>query len=314
MQITSQTLKRLRTGATMSQDDLAEASGVSKKTIARIETGKHAPHPTTIQRLAMALKVRVDDLTREPTEKEDGDFLEAGLRPLKTWIDGETALSFQMVEDVYGIPLASQVDMAPLFAAVLAEASLEWRRKRLAEIDDAAERLMSLGAGHLSFANAAYHVEDAAIEEGLSISSRDVFGKAIGEAAFDYGYDPSSNNPFADFLKYFVKSLGKTQITVDQNETGKLNETGFPDYRIAPDRIEELTGGEAIAEHALLRGHAVVSDIPKELLKPENRAKRAEWLSSRVPDQERARLKAQQEFLSTLIVEAFGSTGGDDAA
>ena len=315
MPIKPQILKRLRAAATMSQDDLAEASGVSKKTIARIEAGRHAPHPHTIQQLARALKVTVDDLAKEPTDNEDGDFLNAGLRPLKTWVDGETALSFQMVEDVYGIPITSQVEMAPLFAAVLAEASLNWRSKRLTEIDDAAERLMSLGAGHLSFANAAYRVQDAAIEEGLSITSRDVFGKMIGETAFDYGYDPSRNNPFADYLKTFVKSLGTTQIAIDHNETGKLNDTGFPDYRIAADRIDELTGGDTIAEHALLRGHAVVSDIPPDLLKSKNPTERAEWLAAQVPEDERARLKARRDELSRTIHNAFGSSVGEgDAA
>lgn len=318
MQIRPDTLKLLRSRATMSQDDLADASRVSKKTIARIETGKSQPNAITVQRLATALKVKPEDLAKDPAERSDDESVlrDAGLRPLKTWIDGETALAFQMVENVYGISIASQVDMAPLFTALLAEGSLEWRRKRLAEIDEATDQLMTLGSGHLSFANAAISVQDGSIREGLSIKIRDIFGKTVGDDVFDWGYDTSRNNPFADYLKAFAKKLDTKLIMLDPNETDTLGVAGFPDYRVAPERIEEITGGDVMAEHALMRGHASVADMPPDLLTPEKREQRIAWLVAQVPEAERNRLRAQWDEFSRMFeglsLKLKPSAGGDD--
>ena len=53
----------------MTQEQLAEASGVHRVTIARIETGEVSPKAETLKRLADALGVLVDDLM---TAKEAG--------------------------------------------------------------------------------------------------------------------------------------------------------------------------------------------------------------------------------------------------
>ena len=52
----------------MTQEQLAEATGVHRVTIARIETGDVSPKAETLKRLADALGVLVDDLI----EKEAG--------------------------------------------------------------------------------------------------------------------------------------------------------------------------------------------------------------------------------------------------
>ena len=46
----------------LSQDRLAELSGVSRVTISRIESGKESPRVQTVYRLARVLKVRVTDI------------------------------------------------------------------------------------------------------------------------------------------------------------------------------------------------------------------------------------------------------------
>ena len=46
----------------LSQGDLAQKSGVSRKQISRYETCKVKPHPSTVKRLAAALNCRVKDL------------------------------------------------------------------------------------------------------------------------------------------------------------------------------------------------------------------------------------------------------------
>jgi len=57
-------LKRLRGQRALSLTDLAEKSGVNRITIHRIENGKQKPMPRTIRKLAEALQVKVEELTR----------------------------------------------------------------------------------------------------------------------------------------------------------------------------------------------------------------------------------------------------------
>lgn len=51
-------LRRLRQGAVMSQEELAERSGVARDTISKLETGRRGAYPSTIRKLAASLEVR----------------------------------------------------------------------------------------------------------------------------------------------------------------------------------------------------------------------------------------------------------------
>ncbi len=55
-------LKELRAKRKMSQADLAEASGVSREYIARLELGQQDPTLGTLEKLAKALRVKVGAL------------------------------------------------------------------------------------------------------------------------------------------------------------------------------------------------------------------------------------------------------------
>lgn len=56
-------LRRLRVRAGLTQDELAENSGVSERTIRRLETGNRTnPRMTTVQELARALPLRPEEL------------------------------------------------------------------------------------------------------------------------------------------------------------------------------------------------------------------------------------------------------------
>jgi transcriptional regulator with XRE-family HTH domain len=55
-------LRRARKRAGMTQMELHDASGVAQNVISRIESGKQRPRPGTLDRLALALGVRVDEL------------------------------------------------------------------------------------------------------------------------------------------------------------------------------------------------------------------------------------------------------------
>ena len=51
-------LRLIRQGAVMSQEELAERSGVARDTISKLETGRRGAYPSTIRKLALGLDVR----------------------------------------------------------------------------------------------------------------------------------------------------------------------------------------------------------------------------------------------------------------
>ena len=63
---TGEKLRRLRRGSALTQEQLAEASGVSPSTIVAIERGDRLnPHPGTLGKLAEALGVSPADLLED---------------------------------------------------------------------------------------------------------------------------------------------------------------------------------------------------------------------------------------------------------
>jgi transcriptional regulator with XRE-family HTH domain len=302
-------LKTYRARKHWTQEQLADATQgpkrVSLPTIKRVESTKGSTYPANdrvAEVLAKALGVSIEDLSRGPSEAEDREeaLRKFGYRPLRTIVDAETALAFSMVQHIYDIPIRSQIEMAPLFAALLAEGSLAWRRKRVEAIEEASAKLQELGGGHCSFVYAARRVDDGADEERESITKRDLFGIQASEQAFDCGYDRSANNPFADYLEKFASETQAQTITFDKDFGWKTSE-GLPKYRIGAEIIERLTGEDPDAEYALLRGHVRLKDIPDELLGDGKEAERVAWMVKRIPGEELAARKAERHELLTLI-------------
>lgn len=51
-------LRFIRQGAVMSQEELAQRSGVARDTISKLETGQRGAYPSTIRKLAAGLDVQ----------------------------------------------------------------------------------------------------------------------------------------------------------------------------------------------------------------------------------------------------------------
>ncbi len=64
MEVNVERLKALRRLRALSQEELAEESGVGRATISRIERGETGAHGRTLRRLAKALGVGVEELVR----------------------------------------------------------------------------------------------------------------------------------------------------------------------------------------------------------------------------------------------------------
>jgi transcriptional regulator with XRE-family HTH domain len=81
---------RLKVGLT--QEDLAERTGIARPNIARLERGAHAPSTATIQRISEALQVRMATLV-DPASHDVGmenrKLAEAGIGEWKRMLDRE---------------------------------------------------------------------------------------------------------------------------------------------------------------------------------------------------------------------------------
>ena len=64
MEVNVRRLKELRRLRALSQQELAEESGLGRATISRIERGETGAHGRTLRRLAAALGVGVEELVR----------------------------------------------------------------------------------------------------------------------------------------------------------------------------------------------------------------------------------------------------------
>jgi len=53
----------------LSQQDLAATAGVRQATIAEIESGKRSPRPSTVRKLAKALRVKPERLFENPMSR-----------------------------------------------------------------------------------------------------------------------------------------------------------------------------------------------------------------------------------------------------
>jgi transcriptional regulator with XRE-family HTH domain len=74
-------LRSFRQRAVMSQEQLAEKSGVARDTISKLETGQRKAYPSTIRKLAAGLEVEPRLLlggaeypgAEDPSKKTEGD-------------------------------------------------------------------------------------------------------------------------------------------------------------------------------------------------------------------------------------------------
>ncbi len=72
-------LRGLRQRAVLSQEQLAERSGVARDTISKLETGRRGAYPSTIRKLAAGLEIRPQMLLGgveyldEPSQEETSE-------------------------------------------------------------------------------------------------------------------------------------------------------------------------------------------------------------------------------------------------
>jgi len=326
MQIDPNRLKELRQGKELSRAQLADRSKISQRQITRIE-GNAADtagkvRERTVTELAKALGVDPGVLTGDlpmPDAGSNTHSIRGVSRQVSARLQPEASLACTLVERRYGVSRTTLFNAAPLMFVLLAEGSFIWRREKLEEIGEAADRLCDLGVGHLAFAQYAFRAQEAAGGEEESIRKRDLFGEEVSEEAFDMGYDRSVNNPFADYLRHLTAQIGDPGIVEMDKEKGIVGFGplgNFPEFTVCGADFAKFTGGSAWLNMTAKLGYLHLDRIPEELLADDALDKRIAWLEERLDEQlselSKEQMKDLQELLS-LLNDSLVSEEGETA-
>ena len=288
MQIDPKRLHDLRRKKRLSRPQLAERSGITARTIQRWENEPEKSQKTredTLNRLAKALGVEPGVLTGElPLPKFD-----KAPNPKPVQIGAQVApkvrLAYDLIKRRYGVSATEVINMAPLFFALLAEGSLAWRREKLKELKEGIDRLKQIGGFwseddfYPPFA-VTVSDEDIAAEEN-SIDKVNLFGEHL-LGCVTYDLDPSTDNPFASYLRKLKGELDITGVDVDSDDLMFGAPLKFPDYDLCRDELDSIANGSASAKVALETGYARLSEIPDELMAEDAGEKRAKWLEDKL--------------------------------
>ena len=302
MSIIPETLRALRDKHGLSQQGLAEkaaqikGASVSKRTIARIESGEIAPEkvrPHTVRSLAKALGVAPEALGKPVSEADGATLEEAGYRRFSVWLSKEVRQNYRWTTHHYDVSVKDLVDAAPWMFTLLAEMSLVDRRRRLEAANAAFEDAMRRLPAHLSHdAVGCGDFGHACEDEQNSLAHRDVFGRIVLET--DHGadrFDPSATNPFVEFLRRAAEGLDEDAL--DPDSLNLPYGGGMPRWTVFENWLHRLTGGDALARCAVEKVACVIDTIPENLKGEANTAERVAFLIDSMPPDLRAREEAR---------------------
>lgn len=302
MPIIPETLKALRDKRGLSQQGLAEraaqikGASVSKRTIARIESGEIASakvRPHTVESLAKALEVAPEALGKPVSETDTAKMQERGYRRLSVWLSEDVRRNYRWTTHHYDVSVRDLIDAAPWMFTLLAEMSLSDRRRRLEAANAAFEDAMRRLPAHLSHGAVGCGDFDHAYEdEKNSLAHRDVFGRIVLET--DHGadrFDPSATNPFVEFLRKVAGDIGSAEVDPEYLELPYGG--GMPRWTVFENWLHQLTGGDALARCAVEKVEGVIDTIPENLKGEARTAERVAFLIDRMPPDLRAREEAR---------------------
>ena len=294
MQVNPQYLQQLRKQKRLSRAKLATLSRVSEKQIQRLEDPQEASdkvRKVTLKRLAKALGVNPEKLTAPQTPLPTA---ENPARISSVLLPG-VSLAYALIKRHYGISPSQIINMAPLFFTLLAEGSLAWRRKELAELQEALAKVEIRGDnGRKRFWLHVFQAQCDSDYEADAIDKGDLFNDPLPDV-----YDFESEdivNPFVDYLRKLSLDIGKPGIV---NAFGgySLGAHIGCTYDVCRDDLDKLAGSGTPAQYALITGDVGMSEIPDELMSDTDADERAEWLESKLSKESKKFLKESKEFL-----------------
>lgn len=298
MQIDPKRLFELRhVRRSLSRAQLAKKSNVSERQIRRLENTRPEnrngrTHANTLDRLAKALRVEPGVLTCELPLPDSGRA--ATTRdPMRTQIGAQIApkarLAYDLARHRYGVSVTEIINMAPLFFVLLAEASLAWRREKLAEAGEAISRLEKIDkkAWCPLFLDAEVVAGNLDSWERESIDKADIFGEQPFSNPVTIPDGLSEGNPFSSYLRELANTLkpadGASVVGVADDNLS-FGFSRFPDYDVCREELDSVTNGSSKARAALEYGLVRFSDIPEKLMVEDAGEKRAKWLEDKIQD------------------------------
>ncbi|MHA6689433.1 helix-turn-helix domain-containing protein [Devosia sp. A449] len=282
MKVIGSILREARRRAGLSTQELADKSKISQKQITRLEGAEHhgGVRERTVKQLADVLRISAKVL--DGSDPLPPPVPQPGKVAVSNVISHSSRLAIDLLSRRYGVSASEVINLAPLMFVLLAEGSLAWRRKKLEEVEAAADRLADLAkTSHLAFAHAAYRVSDAANGERSSIQEADLFGGHLDDDAYHFGYDPRTGSPFAHYLAALAADYDSSVISVD--EVGGEEDGKYPSYSVCDEDLAKIAIGSKWGQLALRFGHARLDEIPKDLWSDDREKDRAKWLDDKMP-------------------------------
>ncbi len=321
MKIDPDRLRKLRQQKGLSRSLLAERSGISERTIQRLENEPQKTQKTqehTLNSLAKTLGVETGVLTGDlplpesdkvPADNPDRVQIGAQITP-------KVRLVYNLIKRRYGVSATEIINMAPLFFVLLAEKSLAWRRDKLQATHGAINYLRQIESKfEHGIVDGLIWTEDGLEAEAHSIDENDLFGKELYYFSGDMPFDPSTNNPFASYLRKLADDLAIPDvISVKPDDLSFGSPLKFPDYDVCP---KELDSNEEIVRLCLIAGRVRLSDMPEELMEEDAQKAREKWLEDNLTDiyKKRGKWNVLAEIMPTMpseIKELLMKEEGDD--
>lgn len=316
MQIDPKTLRRMRERAGMSQIELAHKAKVSPRTINRIETSQteYRCRPDRAKALAAALGVKPDHLVRSnrAPELEEELMRMRGMWKLSGYVSSRFRFHADMIEQTYGVSQQELLELAPLLFVLVAERSLSERRRAAAEAE---QLLASMGApaGHpqLVFLGMTGMFHDALSEEMASINKKDIFAEKVSDIVTEHGELGVGQNPFVETIMRLVADSDPSVV----RRAGFSGEeaTWWPlgiEIALFMEKLHEITNRDLLATEALIGPEGTrVNEIPMDLLTPDRREDRIQWLADQLPSERRAELAPLVKLYEAVDRELYHATG-----
>ncbi|MCB1470683.1 MAG: helix-turn-helix transcriptional regulator [Rhizobiaceae bacterium] len=275
-EISPSTLIEYRNERGFSQRQLAALAGLGIATVKRIEGSKAPYHASAsaAEKLTKALQVEEGALGRPYVKPNEYVSLELTVRA-----DVDESIGYSMVEALYGIQTLEQLMLAPLLTAMVAEQSLQWRRKRLKKMTRRVGKLATSLAGNEKVLASLDGLYAALQEERESIENRDVLGRKLS------GVD-MQESPLNAFIRFTTRSNGSNSIIrIDEGD----GPSEIPDFWIGERQIEDLAGADGPTLFAVAMGWVRLVDFPADVRGKEKDEARLAWLRTKLTDDQYSR-------------------------
>ena len=290
MKIDPKSLRRLRDKQGLTRPQLAERSGINKRTIQRLENEPQQCQKSrkdTLERLAKALGVKEGEegvLTGELPLPEFGKVPDSDSERVQigAQIAPKVRLAYDLIKRRYGVTATEIINMAPLFFALLAEGSLAWRREKLEELKEGIDRLNQIdGFWRENYFPFAVTVDDNDIKaEEDSIDKANDKANLFGEhllGCVTYDLDPSTDNPFASYLRKLKAELDITGVVdVDSGDLRFGSPLKFPGYDLCRDELDRIANNSDSVKDQKKKIKNLekrTEDLEKEIKKKDDRIK-----------------------------------------